>query len=106
MSETPEKIWAWFFLPEKQDDFIKGGWDDAPDRKSTKYTRTDSIPSQDALIRAALDAGANEIDCGKCYGKPCPRPGDCMNVLADEIRALADDPQALAAIRAKAGVRG
>jgi hypothetical protein len=56
----------------------------------------------DAMIRAALDEAANEIDCGKCYGKPCPRPGDCMNVLADEIRALKTNPQALAAIKAKA----
>ena len=61
-----------------------------------------TIPSPDALIRATLEEAANEIDCGKCYGEPCPLPGDCMNVLADEIRALADDPQALAAIKAKA----
>ena len=61
---------------------------------------------QDALIRAALEVSANEIDCGKCYGEPCPSPGDCMNVLADEIRALKTNPEALAAIKAKAEGRG
>lgn len=35
----PDRIWAWWFIESKQDDVIKGGWDDAADRKSTEYIR-------------------------------------------------------------------
>jgi hypothetical protein len=63
--------------------------------KHCTNTRTDSIPSQDALIRAALEVAAIEAEkytdcCQSCAG------------VGRRIRALADDPQALAAIKAKA----
>jgi len=43
MSSLPEFIWAWNFIPEKQDDVIKGGWDDVEDRKSIEYIRADRV---------------------------------------------------------------
>lgn len=43
MTDMPVKIWAWYFSPEKQDDVIKGGWDDVQDRKEVEYIRTDAV---------------------------------------------------------------
>ncbi|MFG6573183.1 hypothetical protein ACGYLO_16440 [Sulfitobacter sp. 1A13353] len=43
MTDMPVKIWAWHFLPEKQDDVIKGGWDDVQDRKEVEYIRADTV---------------------------------------------------------------
>lgn len=60
-------------------------------------TRTDTIPSPDALIRAALEAAAK-----KAWIKGWMHPDE----IASTIRALADDPEALAAIVAKAEGRG
>lgn len=40
----PDKIWAWTFISEKQDDLIKGGWTDIPDGRETEYTRTSAHP--------------------------------------------------------------
>lgn len=55
MTETPKEIWAWHFTPSKQNDVIKGGWDDAPDRKCTHYTRTDTIPTWQPIATAKRD---------------------------------------------------
>ena len=55
-------------------------------------TRTDSIPLQDDLIRAALEVAAEATDFYSYDG-------------GRDIRALADKPEALAAIKVKAKVR-
>ena len=73
-------------------------------------TRTDSIPSQDALIRAALEAAANGVEnLGSRLGyvdSGVTGPVTTSKAMSRAIRALADNPDALAAIKAKAGVRG
>ena len=48
MSEMPKRIWAWFFVKEKRDDVIKGGWDDVPDKKEAMYVHS-------ATLRTVLD---------------------------------------------------
>ena len=55
MSDAPERIWAWNFIAEKQDDVIKGGWDDVADRKSVEYTRADLSPQWLPLDSAPRD---------------------------------------------------
>lgn len=66
MSEAPETIWTWNFLPEKQNDVMKGGWDDAVDKKSIEYRRAD-LPATDEHAFAnekvkALVQALREID--------------------------------------------
>jgi hypothetical protein len=81
--------------------------------KHCTNTRTDSIPSEDDLIRAALEAAADNAESPNL---PVFKPGwgaaqdaaaiSAMVAVAKSIRAMKDDPQALAAIKAKAGDRG
>lgn len=39
--DMPEKIAAWRFHPKKADAWIKGGWSEVHDHKTTEYTRSD-----------------------------------------------------------------
>lgn len=57
MAEMPKRIWAWEFMPEKQDDVIKGGWDDKLDRKATGYIRSDCAAPQWQPIETAPKDG-------------------------------------------------
>jgi len=103
MSEAPEKIWI--------DEF--GGRCFGAGSNATQYTRTDTIPSQDSLIRAALDAATEKLG-DMLYLLSIGSPGDGPFTLQDRtrdevidqsvkaIRALKTNPQALAAIKAKA----
>lgn len=55
---TPERIWAWRFVPHHQDELVKGGWDDNPDRKLIEYVRRDpavlaALPEVQAMMRQA-----------------------------------------------------
>lgn len=86
MTQTPERIWAWYFVPEKQDDVIKGGWDDVHDRKSDEYVRADLHAALE-VENARLREGLEEIDMrGKQYA---------ADELADMARAVLDgkDPE-------------
>jgi hypothetical protein len=72
---------------------------------SCHYTRTDSIPSPDALIRAALEAAvkvAVGYDC-RGYDDDTDR---AARRITDAIRALANNPEALARIAKAAEGRG
>lgn len=51
MSELPETIWAWLFHEGKRDDLMKGGWNDAPDRREVEYRRAD-LPLTQAQLMA------------------------------------------------------
>jgi hypothetical protein len=96
MSDAPKTIWASAgSLPKAYLSPCK----DLPLLK--EYTRKDSIPSQDELICAALEAAATMYEdfMLKEFGDFAP------TTFADDFRALADDPDALAAIKAKAEVR-
>lgn len=67
-------------------------------------TRTDGIPSQDALIRAALEAVIEKTALMPTHIPANPRLAyhAALDAVESHIRALANDPQALAAIKAKA----
>jgi hypothetical protein len=52
MSAAPEYIWAWEFLPEKQNCLTKGGWDDKADRKLTQYIRADIAEARISELEA------------------------------------------------------
>ena len=54
--QTPERIWTWYFIPSKQDDVIKGGWDDVEDRKSAEYVRADIVEALRADLARAVEA--------------------------------------------------
>jgi hypothetical protein len=58
----PETIWAWHFLHEKQNDVMKGGWDNVKDHTCTEYTRTDISQARIAQLEAARDLGIIEGD--------------------------------------------
>ena len=102
MSDAPKTIWI--------DEF--GGRCFGAGANLTQYTRTDTIPAQDDLICAALEAAAKaaEFDADDKFA-PMVRSFDeafeagCLCV-SRSIRALADNPEALAAIKAKAEGRG
>ena len=51
--KTPERIWAWYCMPEKQNDVMVGGWDEVPDPKETEYTRSDLAAALLARAEAA-----------------------------------------------------
>jgi hypothetical protein len=93
MTDAPKTIWI--ETTHIPDSVALDQWDVEPIAEIrhcfTSYTRTDSIPSPDAIVRAALEAAMDRF---------------CEADICDEIRALRDDPDALAAIIAKAGERG
>lgn len=43
MTKAPERIWAWPFIENKQDDVITGGWTHLPDKKEQEYIRADQV---------------------------------------------------------------
>lgn len=54
MSDAPKRIWAWYYTEDKRDDIIKGGWNDAPDRRETEYVRADVLRNPtDEQVRSA-----------------------------------------------------
>jgi hypothetical protein len=63
MNDAPEKIWAWYFLYEKQNAVMKGGWDNVKDHACTEYTRTDiaqaRIDELEGFIAKAFEAHSN-----------------------------------------------
>lgn len=93
MSDAPKTIWA--------GKYHGTFWQSTPHHQMTEYTRTDTIPSQDALIRAALEEAAETCDVATMDGV-----GDIIRGKGDEIRALADDPEAIARIIKAAEGRG
>jgi hypothetical protein len=91
---APERIWV-------GDERPVGGtihvWNELAEharRYATEYTRADIVPDLAALVRAALEAAACELD-GCNLGLD---PAD----MAEDIRAIAADPDQVAAIVAKA----
>lgn len=128
MSEAPEKIWA-----EHQTCTVDGSGAvrllamDREFSRGTEYTRTDTIPSPDALIRAALEEAAEKLDLRIQQIQPemtrraqrlaeGKKPGfqyalhraglDARISCRDKIRALAADPEAIARIAKAAEERG
>jgi hypothetical protein len=76
----------------------------APDAAPLSPPAVDASPAPDtdakvaalvgAAVKRAIDACADEIDCGGCYGQ-CQDPANCHAKEASAIRALATDPAAL-----------
>lgn len=90
MSSMPVKIWAWHFSPEKQDDVIKGGWDDVQDRKEAEYIRSNVVhPTLSAADRLAdnADAALQNVDVLGDYVDPMVSLP--LSVVKDLSRALA-----------------
>jgi hypothetical protein len=67
-------------------------WNTASDKPVVpdRYTRAEV----EAAVKRAIEACADEIDCGGCYGQ-CQDPANCHAKEASAIRALASDPAAL-----------
>jgi len=58
-------------------------------------TRADQHRAEvEAAVKRAIEACADEVDCGGCYGQ-CQDPANCSAKEAAAIRALASDPAAL-----------
>jgi hypothetical protein len=49
-STAPENIWAWDFMPDKQNEWMLGGWYDKYDRKATEYVRKDLCDALQAQL--------------------------------------------------------
>lgn len=102
----PERIWAFDYddcSSDNEDEWrlkvpIWTAKDPHP-IEAPQYIRADLVP---AIVRAALEAAAREIDCGGCYGQ-CPDPNNCQQQDAKDIRALAADPEAVKRIIGEAG---
>ena len=58
--KAPERIWAWYFITQKQNECMKGGWDDLYDSKSTEYIRADINKALEAE-RDALKETINQM---------------------------------------------
>jgi hypothetical protein len=54
MSDTPERIWAWFFFKGKRTHEMKGGWNDVADKRETPYVREE--------LHTALQARLAEVE--------------------------------------------
>jgi hypothetical protein len=68
-----------------------------------EYIRADLHRAEiEAAVKRAIDACADEVDCGGCYGQ-CQDPANCHAKEASAIRALASDPAALERIIKGAG---
>ena len=100
MSDAPKTIWI--ETRHIPDNVALDKWDVEPDQNEAayfaQYTRSDTIPSQDALICAALEEVFDAIGAIPCEVGDTKHYWKCQ----DAIRALADNPDALAAIIAKA----
>jgi hypothetical protein len=54
MTDAPEKLWAWHFMPSKQNSVMTGGWHESPDRKETEYIRKDISDARIEKLKEAL----------------------------------------------------
>ena len=96
MTETPDRIWAWYCMPEKQNDVMVGGWDEVPEPKETEYIRADiaDAATQAAVVRA-LEAAAlmSENVAKPMTGKVATSIWEyCRKTSSVMIRAIASDP--------------
>jgi hypothetical protein len=115
MSEAPKTIWANVAVWGNGEP-LAGEWNyrDVGRSDDTQYTRTDTIPSPDALIRAALEEAADACTDNTwrhlgddAYSRGLDRGAlEQASACAASVRSLANDPEALAAIKAKAEGRG
>lgn len=120
MTDMPERIWAWYFMPDKQTPEMQGGWTDTEDRREVEYPRRDvaRAEAQAALergIRLGLRAAAiHACECIDhhsehdallcCDGRMCGCQGASIHDhMKHFIRALADDPTAVARIAQEGG---
>ena len=64
LAALPKTIWAWVFTETKRDDLMKGGWNDAPDRRETAYIRADLCPDSDYIehLTQECDRFSERID--------------------------------------------
>tara|TARA_R110000744_G_scaffold375761_1_gene489454 strand:+ start:1093 stop:1362 length:270 start_codon:yes stop_codon:yes gene_type:complete len=62
MTDAPEKIAVWRFLPSKANEWLLGGWSLEHDRKTTEYTRTDVANARIEELEAALKAVIGMLD--------------------------------------------
>jgi hypothetical protein len=98
---APERIWV-------GDERPVGGtihvWNELAEnarRYATEYTRADLVPDPAALVRAALEAAWGEAIMVANAMDHDQRHGGAMDVI-DALQAIASDPDAVAAIVAKA----
>jgi hypothetical protein len=54
MTDMPNKIAAWRFVPEKADEWLHGGWSEDHDRKTTSYIRKDVSDAHVAILKAQI----------------------------------------------------
>ena len=110
MSDAPDEIWI------KSNRGYVSVWarpifTDPFDPRGVEYTRTDAIPSQDALIRAALEVASRRIyvlvsnEGRGFYRRGRGGYSNGIDACHDAIREMMDDPGELARIKAKAGDR-
>jgi hypothetical protein len=97
MSDAPETIWAWNFMPSEQNSAMRGGWDDKPDKpgwKEVSYTRTDH---SQALIADAERRGMERaaVICTavskESAGYNLPQMALGASKCGDDIRAAMED---------------
>lgn len=54
MTEAPERIWAWAFLPQSQGDEMTGGWHKCSQEIGLEYVRADKVQALVDALREAL----------------------------------------------------
>lgn len=63
-TSTPDRIYAWLFIQDKQGHLVKGGWNDEPDRRDTEYLK--STPMREAsedLLEALIELMERRGEC-------------------------------------------
>ncbi len=94
--DMPEKIAVWRFHPKKADAWIKGGWSECHDHKTTEYTRSDLAVEVKPLVwdinRSREQVGATGL-FGEVYvtrfGGKWFHKGECFNDDIDAAKAAA-----------------
>jgi hypothetical protein len=99
MSDAPERIFASPDTSCASNEWKSAMWHghqhmQRPDLR-TEYIRADLHRAEvEAAVKRAIEACADEIDCGGCYGQ-CQDPANCHAKEASAIRALASDRASL-----------
>ncbi len=62
MTDAPERIWAWDFMPSMQNEELRGGWVDKPDRREREYLRADIAAVRIAALEADLARARERVE--------------------------------------------
>jgi hypothetical protein len=88
MTEAPERIWAWWFHRDQQDDVMQGGWTSKEDAREQAFIRLDAHEAAVAAARKEGMLAARDIalaDEANDWTDGVPRGGIIAEAIAEAI---------------------